>query len=153
MIRKERFGTIMNLGMNTVLGVVLTSVALTLLNVLTPLAFIQNFILSLAMGFLVGDLMPAPVWGEKLADALGCKGKFMRHLIVTIVISLLMVTVISLLCQFISFGTKMMPIWLKCIPYLLGFGSVAIFIALPIVLKIAIFLTSGNEEHTDNKEI
>ncbi|PJI09169.1 MULTISPECIES: hypothetical protein [Clostridium] len=150
MIRKERFGTIMNLGMNAILGVVLTSVALTLLNALIPLVFIQNFILSLAIGFFVGDLIPAPALGEKLADALGCKGKFMRHLISTIVISLLMVTIISFLCQFISFGTKMMPIWLKCMPYLLGFGTAAIFIALPIVLRIALFLTAGYEEHTDN---
>lgn len=150
MIRKERFGTIMSLGMNAVLGVVLTSVALKLLNALIPLVFIQNFILSLAIGFLVGELIPAPALGEKLADALGCKGKFMRHLISTIVISLLMVTIISFLCQFISFGNKMMPIWLKCIPYLLGFGTVAIFIALPIVLKIALFLTADREENTDN---
>ncbi|WP_234122553.1 hypothetical protein [Clostridium hydrogenum] len=148
MLRKERFGSIMNFGMNLIIGIVMTTVALNLLHAVSLIAFFQNVILSLGIGYLVGDLLPAVAWGDKLANALGCKNKFLRHLVSSLVIGFCLITVISLICQFIAFGTGMMPIWLKCIPYFYVFGTLAILIAIPIVLKIAILLTGFNPENT-----
>lgn len=141
MIRKERFGAIINLFMNIIVGIILAFTALKLMNALSPMAFIQSFIMSLAVGYFVGDLLPAVEWGNKLADVVAGKNAFMRHLVSSVVLGFCLVIAISLICQFISFGTKMLPIWLLCIPYFLVFGTLAIFIFVPIITKLAIILT------------
>lgn len=139
MIKPERFGTIMNLGMNLVIGIVLTFVALTRLHALAPLQFVQSVISSLGIGFLIGDLLPAVPWANKLAAKV--KNKFLSHVVMTLVISACLVTAISFVCQFAAFGSGMMPIWLMCLPAFYVYGTIAIFLALPVMMKIAIALT------------
>ena len=143
------FGRMMNILMCVAMCVVLSVViplaveaGLGITGVLTPVGFIQGFVLSYFVGYLWGDLLPAVVWGGKLAGALKARG-VVAHVIKCLVVALVYITVISFSMAFVNniveggiAGT--MNFWLMIYPPALASGFVAILLLLPVCQKIAV---------------
>lgn len=59
MIAKKHFGKIINLGINIVLGIALTLTGLLKNGIFTPSAFATGFVVSMGVGYLICDIIPA----------------------------------------------------------------------------------------------
>ena len=142
------FGRMMNILMCVVMCVVLSVVIplavearLEITGVLTPVGFIQGFVLSYFVSYLWGDLLPAVVWGGKLAGVLKAHG-IIAHVIKCVVVALVYITVISFSMAFVNniveggmAGT--VGFWIMIYPAALASGFVAIVLLLPVCQKIA----------------
>lgn len=147
------FGRMMNILMCVVMCVVLSVVipiaveaGLGVTGVLTPVGFVQGFVLSYFVSYLWGDLLPAVVWGGKLAGALKARG-IVAHVIKCIVVALVYITVISFSMAFVNNIAEggmaaTMSFWLMIYPAALVSGFVAIVLLLPLCQRIAV-LASG----------
>ena len=138
------FGRIVNIIMNLILCSVLSFYVLwtvqhipgnEALPILTPLGFFVSLVDSFAMGMLIGALVPAYSWGQKVAAALGVKGKIPAHLVAALVHDLIMVTMISFIMTWINnvqtLGMEgVIGSWLMVIPFLLvaGYVIIAVFL-------------------------
>lgn len=134
-------GKIINFLINIFLGIVLVLVGLALSGNLKPLMFIQSFVVSMGVGYLICDLIPAPQWGQKLVQHLNIKNKLAGHLLSSAVGALVLITCISFFCQFVAVGNLLFIIWPKALPYLLASGYVVIVVFMPICEKIALAVT------------
>lgn len=141
MISKTHFGQIINFLINIVLGIVLTAVGLTLAHNMSLLVFIQNFVVSMAVGYTICDLIPASVLGKRISEKIKIKGKLGSHLFSTAVAGAILVTCISFFCQFVAVGPALPLIWPHALPYLLISGYIVLIIFIPICEKIAEVLT------------
>lgn len=147
------FGRMMNILMCVVMCVVLSVViplaveaGLGITGVLTPVGFIQGFVLSYFVSYLWGDLLPAVVWGGRLAAALKTHG-IVAHVIKCIVVAFLYITVISFSMAFVNNVVEggmagAVSFWLMIYPAALLSGFAAIVLFLPACQRIAI-ATSG----------
>ena len=70
MIGKQHFGQIINFLINVALGLALTAVGLSMAGAIQPLAFVQSFVVSMAVGYTICDLIPAPAWGKMFTNYL-----------------------------------------------------------------------------------
>ncbi|MGM0216714.1 hypothetical protein [Enterococcus sp. AZ109] len=141
MISPVHFGKIVNFLINFFLGVTLVTVGLLLSEHLTFLNFIQSFVVSMGVGYLICDFIPAPQWGQKLAQTLNIENKIIYHLVSTAVGGLVLITCISFFCQFIAVGNLLFVVWPKALPYLLLSGYLVLVIFMPVCQKIAAVLT------------
>ncbi len=141
MLDKSWTGKIINFLINVFLGIVLVLVGLLLSGNLTPLMFAQSFIVSMGVGYLICDFIPAPMWGQKLVAALGIKNALLGHLISSAVGAVVLITCISFFCQFVAVGDLLFVVWPHALPYLIASGYVVIVIFMPICQKIALALT------------
>lgn len=139
------FGKIINFSINVFLGIVLVLVGLLLSGNLTLLMFVQSFVVSMGVGYLICDLIPAPMWGKKLAEKLGVKNKLAAHLLSSAVGAGVLITCISFCCQFVAVGSLLFVVWPKALPYLLFSGYLVIVFFMPVCEKIAVALTKPNE--------
>lgn len=103
------FARMTNLMMNVFIGIVLGMTFLFVTNdvAMTPAAtlaisFAQAFVLSVCVGYAMGDIIPTLGIAQKVCDALGLQSGFMRHLVTSLILSLVNVTVILCLCMFIN---------------------------------------------------
>ena len=138
------FGRIVNIIMNLILCSVLSFYVLykvqtipgnEALPILTPLGFFVSLVSSFAMGMLIGDLVPAYSWGQKVAGALGIKGKIPAHLVASLIHDLIMVTMISFIMTWINNVQQagmegVMASWFMVLPFLLvaGYLIIAVFL-------------------------
>ncbi len=141
MLGQERFGPVINLCMNIVVGALLGYLALSMSGGFNGLAFVQSLLISMGVGYLLGDWLPAYAIGQKLADKLKIKNGILRHAVATLVLCAIFVTLVSFVCMFIAFGPSMFPIWTSVLPVYWGVGYIALLIAMPISMKIATALT------------
>lgn len=141
MFDKAHFGRIVNFFINIALGIVLSLVGLILSGRLSPLLFIQSFIVSMGVGYTICDLIPAPVWGQKLARKLHIKNKLGSHLFSTAIGGLVLITCISFFCQLVAVGSIVFRVWPHALPYLLMYGYLVLLVFLPASTKIAELLT------------
>lgn len=141
MLDQSYFGKIINFSINVFLGIVLVLVGLVLSDNLTMLTFVQSFIVSMGVGYLICDFIPAPVWGKKLVQTLGIKNVLVSHCISSAVGALILITCISFLCQFIAVGNLLFVVWSKALPYLLLSGYLVIVLCMPLCEKLAAALT------------
>lgn len=102
------FGRLMNILMCIVQCVVLSVViplaveqGMGITGVLTPVGFLQGFVLSYFVSYLWGDLLNAVVWGGKLAAAMHASG-FAAHLIKSLVVAVVFITAISFSMAFVN---------------------------------------------------
>lgn len=141
MFSQSSFGKIINFPINVFLGIVLVLVGLSLSGNLTGLVFVQSFVVSMGVGYLICDLIPAPMWGKKLVEKIGIRNKFGAHLLSSAVGAAVLITCISFCCQFVAVGELLFVVWPKALPYLLLSGYVVIVVFMPICEKIAVALT------------
>lgn len=141
MFDRSCIGKIINFSINVFLGIVLVLVGLILSGNLKPLMFMQSFVVSMGVGYLICDLIPAPQWGQKLVQALNIKNRFIGHLLSSAVGALVLITCISFFCQFVAVGNLLFIVWPKALPYLLASGYVVIVVFMPICEKIGMILT------------
>ncbi len=144
------FGRIVGIVLNTVMCILLSLYVLWVIQnipgnealpILTPLGFFVCFIESFAIGYIVGDLIPALTWGQKLAGAIKAKG-LVAHFVSVAVLAFVMVTCISFICMFTanvqSLGMAgVIGLWTMIYPVLLIAGYVALLISVPIAIRIA----------------
>lgn len=142
MIGKQHFGQIINFLINIALGLVLTTVGLSMAGPIQPLVFIQSFVVSMAVGYTICDLIPAPAWGKMLTERLGIGNRLGCHLLSTAVGGLVLITCISFFCQFVAVGSNIMAVWPHALPYLLAAGYLVLIIFMPLCERIAGALTS-----------
>lgn len=141
MLDKSCFGKIVNFSINICLGIVLVLVGLILSDNLQPMMFIQSFVVSMGVGYLICDIIPAPMWGQNLVKKMNITNKLIAHLISSAVGALILITCISFFCQFVAVGGALFQVWPKALPYLLGSGYLVIVLFMPVCQKIAEILT------------
>ena len=142
MIGKQHFGQIINFLINVALGLALTAVGLSMAGTVQPLAFVQSFVVSMAVGYTICDLIPAPAWRKMFTKYLGIKNKLGCHLISTAVGGLVLITCISFFCQFVAVGGSILAVWPRALPYLLAAGYLVLIIFMPLCEHFAVVLTS-----------
>ena len=103
------FVRLTNLMMNVFIGLVLGLTFLFVANDVSTtstqelaIGFLQAFVLSVCVGYAMGDIIPTLGIAQKVCDALGLQSGFMRHLVTSLILSLVNVTVILCLCMFIN---------------------------------------------------
>lgn len=138
---KSHFGRIVNFLINIALGIVLVSVGLLLADNVHPMIFMQSLAVSIGVGYTICDLIPSPMWGEKLAHQLGLRNKLLFHLFSIAVGGAVLITCISFFCQFVAFGSMTFQVWPRTLPYLLLSGYLVLVVFMPICKKAAILLT------------
>lgn len=146
------FNRLINIEMCIVMCVVLSIViplaveaGLGITGVLTPISFLQGFVLSYFVSYLWGDLLPAPMWGGKLAATMHLKG-IAAYLVQVIVTALVFITVISFSMAFVNNIVDggmagVVSFWIMIYPQALIWGLVAIFAFMKICQKIAASLS------------
>ena len=107
--------------------------------------FLEGFIVSFVLSLILSLIIPAPVWGDKLAAALGAKPfSFPAHLISTAVVTLVLATLMSLAMVY-YFNLKVPPAfrapfggeWLKAYPWVLVTIYISALIFAPMGVSIA----------------
>lgn len=141
MLDKSYFGKIVNLFINVFLGIAMVTTALSIAGVLQPMLFFQNVIVSICVGYMICDLIPASAWGERLCNKLAIKNKLLFHLLACAVSGAIYITCISFICQFVAFGGAVFSVWAPMLIYLLLVGYLVLVIFMPLCQKIAGWLT------------
>lgn len=142
------FGRIMNIFMCTIMCAVLSVVIPLIIEsttgatgILTPIGFLQSFILSFCVAYPFGDLIPAVSWGGMLAEKIHAKG-VLAYLIQCAVVALILITCIAFIVSTINNilitgieGT--IGFFLMIWPGAVLFGFIAILITLGPCMKLA----------------
>lgn len=150
------FQRMTSLFMNIFIGIVLGCVFLFLSHDVSAMqaseiarTFIQSLVMSIPVGYAVGDFLPAMEWGQKLAKRLHATSGVAMHLVISLTLAFVNVTVILTLCMFIALLASMNALdvlavigtlWLPAV--LAGFA--AIFALLPVAQKIASKISGFN---------
>lgn len=103
------FARMTNLMMNIFIGIVLGVTFLFVTNnvAMTPAAtlaisFVQAFVLSVCVGYAMGDIIPTLGLAQRICGALGLKSGLLRHLVTCAVLDVVNVSIILCLCMFIN---------------------------------------------------
>lgn len=148
----QNFGRMMNITMCVAMCAVLSfviplTVEMTygISGVLTPINYLQGFVLSYFVSYLWGDLVPAVMWGMKLAGSMNLKG-LLAHLVKCVVVALAYVTLIAFSMAFVNNVVEggligVFSFFIMIYPPALGVGFLAIALSLPVCNKIAVAVT------------
>ena len=104
--------------------------------------FIQSLIMSIPVGYAVGDFLPSMEWGQRIAERLHATSRFARHLVISLTLAIVNITVILTLCMLIALLANMNVVDVIAIigtlwaPAVLA-GFVAILALLPVAQKLA----------------
>ena len=125
--------------LSIVLSVVLPVVMIGFVN--WPI-FLEGFAVSFVLSLVLSLVIPAPVWGDKLAAALGAKPfTFPAHLISTAVVTLVLATLMSLAMVYYFLPPQARPFlifaWLKAYPWVLLTIYVSALIFAPMGVAMA----------------
>lgn len=142
MFDKAHFGRIVNFSINVFLGITLVLVGLGLSGSIQPMMFFQSFVVSMGVGYMICDLIPAPLWGQKLMVKAGIKNPLLFRLLSTAFGGLILITCISFFCQFVAVGGMLFKVWPHAWPYLYGSGYIVLVLFMPVCEKIAEILTN-----------
>lgn len=143
------FQRMTNLMMNVFIGIVLGCVFLFMSHDVGSMTageiartFCQSLIMSIPVGYAVGDFLPTMKWAQKLVEKLHVGGKLARHFLICMTLALVNVTVILVVCMFIVLLANVgvadvlkvvASLWLPAVVA----GFVAIFVLLPVAQKLA----------------
>jgi len=142
------FARITSLMMNVFIGIVLGIVLLVLTSDVSAMSpsdiarsFFQSLVMSVLVGYAVGDFVPSMQLAQLTARKLKARG-FLRHLVVSFMLGLVNVSIILSICMFIVLvkdagiiGVVMAVVSLW--PCAVGSGIVAIVLFLPLSQRIA----------------
>jgi hypothetical protein len=141
MFDKSHFGRIVNFFINIALGIALVFEGLLFADNLQPMVFVQSFVVSMGIGYTICDLIPAPIWGERLARKLKIQNRFLFHLVSTAAGGIILVPCISFFCQFVALGSMIFHVWPHILLFLILTGYAVLLVFLPICKKLAVALT------------
>ena len=139
-VNMRKFGLIMNLSMNTVLGFIMTTVALLGQHNFTLENLLTGAVVSLGIGYLVSDVVPAIPFSEKVTANI--QNPIIKHLASTAIVAVCFITLISFGNTFVATGFNVFKVWPQTLP--LGFiqGYCVLIFVLPVIKKFAIMLAT-----------
>lgn len=129
------FGQLMNLLINIELAIVLTFFGLYLNGVLTVPAFITGCVVSMGIGYLICDIIPAGKVGEAIFK--NVPEGLLKRLLTTAVTGLIYIFLISFCNMFVSAYTNVIMIWPHAFPFLYIAGYIVLIVCIPINEKIS----------------
>lgn len=139
------FARMTNLMMNVFIGIVLGLTFLFVTNDVasTPpldlaMSFVQAFVLSVCVGYAMGDMIPTLNIANKLCAKLGLKQGLVSHLLTSLVLDVVNVSVILCFCMFINI-VKEGGFGMVCqvVASLWPIAMVAGFVGIACTLKLA----------------
>lgn len=145
MLKKQSFPMVMGLVISIFVALLMPELVYFLsaggtLAGFTAEKFIQDFILNLALGFMIGSLIPAAPIGGMIAKKIGIKNEnsLIFHLVRTFVVAFIMVLILSILMLFLELGfiPGFFGIWSKVAPIIFAVVYVYLLIMLPVSVKI-----------------
>lgn len=140
----EKVGTTVNLLINIVMGIVLGITGQILNGDFSIIAFAQNFVLSMGIGYLIGNYIPIMDIGKKFAYAIGCKSGVREYIASTLVVAVAMVILITFGCVFVQAGTSVFKVFSKTIGPFMLIGTIAIELSLFWIMRLAEFICKKN---------
>ena len=129
------FGQLMNLFINIELAIGLTFIGLYLNDALTVPAFITGCVVSVGVGYLICDIIPAGKVGEMLFKNMS-EG-LPKRLLTTAITGLIYIFLISFFNMFASAYTAVWIIWPHAFPMLYLVGYIILLVFIPINEKIS----------------
>lgn len=142
------YARITNFMMNVFIGIVLGIVLLALTSDLSSTSlqdivrsFSQSLVMSVLVGYAVGDYLPTMQLAQALAEKMKVVG-VLRHVVIGFVLGLVNVTVILSVCMFTvlvkevgiaGVAAAIVSLW----PWAVGSGIVSIILFLPLSQRIA----------------
>lgn len=143
------FQRMTSLFMNVFIGIVLGCVFLFLSNDVATMSagevartFFRSLVMSIPVGYAVGDFLPTIDWGHRLTKMLHVNGRLAGHMVVSLTLAVVNVTAILTVCMLIvlvaSVGIAevlkvVVALWLPAV----ASGFVAIFVLLPVAQRLA----------------
>lgn len=137
MIKQENFGKIINFGINVVLGIGLTLTGLIKNHGVTLESFLIGFVVSMGVGYLICDIVPA--CGARFQKSIS--NKVVATLVSTAITGFVYILLISFFNLFVSTGFIVFQVWPHTFPILYLVGYMILLVFMPIIQKIAVFLT------------
>ena len=141
MSAEQKFQSIFKLLLNLFIGTGLTLYMQLSTNSFGFMAFVQELIVSIGIGYTIGDWIPVRAIGQGFANLLKCKKGIANYLVSTFAISVVMVSVIGFFICLIKGGTAVFFLWISIIPGLLPVGIIVIELALAPCMKLAMKLS------------
>ncbi len=153
-LKPERIGTFINFCFNIILGAVFSFYMLYINNALELRVFFISFAVSFAVGYTIGDLLPAPVWGDKVAKVFKLKEtSIIYYLIKNLIVGICFVTAISFVMTWINVPAgHVIYAWLHTYPILLLWGYILVLIVMKPATNIALRL-AGITSHSREKVV
>ena len=143
------YARITSLMMNVFIGLVLGTLFLALTHDMATMsademirAFCQSLIMSVLVGYAVGDFLPTMSIADRINNSLKLKSRLARHFVTSVTLSIINVTIILTLCMVIALLAVMpligvveviISLWAPAV----GVGFVAIFALLPVAQAVA----------------
>lgn len=143
------FKRMTNLFMNLFMGLVLGIVLLFLINDVSTMnaqstarTYVQSLIMSVFVGYALGDFIPALDIGRQCAGRLHMKRGWSKHLVMSFIVAVINVTLILCICMIIvlfreggidAVAMMIVQTWLPAV--LAGFVAISVF--LPLAMKMA----------------
>lgn len=138
-----KFIFIVALFLSVVLSIVLSAVLpIVMIGFVTWPIFLESFVISFVLSLALSLIIPANVWGDRLAAACGAKAfSFPAHLISTAVTTVILATLMSLAMVYYFLPAGAGPLfifaWLHAYPWVLLTIYVSALIFAPISVAIA----------------
>lgn len=149
----ESFGRWMNLLMNIFINIVLNiSIPLIIegitgaVGLLTPIGFIQGCLMGILFGYAIGDLVPALIWGGKVADLLKISNGLLRHMVSSAVLAGVLVALMLFSISFVNNVAtggmaRVIGFFTMVYPGALVSAFIAIVLTMPIAEKLTVILS------------
>jgi len=137
MLPKDYFGKIVNFCINIWLGIGLTATGLYMNGMLTGEALATGFVVSMGVGYLICDLIPAvgPKVTKNMADSMA------KNLLTTAITGFVYIFLISFFNLFVSAGIHVFSVWPRLFPVLYVVGYLILLIFMPLCVKTAEWMT------------
>lgn len=133
----EKVENFVNLLINIVMGIVLGITGQFLQGGFSALAFCQSFVLSMGIGYLIGNYIPIMKIGKIFAHMLGAKKGIAEYILSTFVVAVAMVILITFFCVFVQTGNAVFTVFCKMILPFLLVGIIAIELLLYWIMRFA----------------
>lgn len=134
------FDRTLETGMGTIMSFVLNLSAMILLGApLTPFTILQGWVGAFAIAVAINYLFPCMDWAAAITK--GISNKTIEYVVRVALFSFFEIFLNSVWCMA---NTNMLQFWPQKFPILLLVGTIAIFLALPIMVRIAGALNKEN---------
>jgi hypothetical protein len=159
------FGRIINLGMSVVVASLLTFTMTGIIQsqapelpIFTLLTILQGLVTSIAVSYILGDLIPAMNWGIVLTRVLHIKNRIGQHFIISITLGLVFGICVLFLMSFINninsqtgfggvFGFKaVLAFFIAFVPIIVPMAIAAILIFLIPLRRLAVAISGFNPD-------
>ncbi len=140
---KSHMMQIVNFLMNIFIGITLNVVGNILSGhpIVPFLSFMQSMVVSIGIGFTIGELLPAIPWGHAIAAKLHVTDGLPHHILATAISAIFLIGCISLCIVFSQAGSAIFVVWPMLFPAFYVAGAIVMIFTIPLSIKIAEALT------------